>query len=132
MFKINAKTARVILCILFLLCSATAGGIAFNTVNSTETADLTESIDRTSVEPNTYETGADVTTKAPNTGDPVMTTTIIEYTYYETEETTTAETTTAETTTAETTTVVTTTETTTAEITTVDTRTRRARVLRGR
>ncbi|MBR4880614.1 MAG: M15 family metallopeptidase [Clostridia bacterium] len=50
-----------------------------------------------------------------------MTTTIIEYTYYETEDTTTAETTTAETTTAETTTVVTTTAETTTETTTVST-----------
>ena len=73
------------------------------------------------IEDYTAETDSEVTTKAPNTGDPVMTTTIIEYTYYETEETTTAETTTAETTTAETTTVVTTTETTTETTTVVTT-----------
>ncbi len=125
MFKTNAKTGRVILCILFLLGSAAAGGIAFNAVNSSDIADITEAIDRTSGDVDIYETESDVTTKAPNTGDPVMTTTIIEYTYYETEETTVTETTTAaETTDTESIAVVTTypettTETTTTVVTTI-------------
>lgn len=119
MFKFNAKTVRVLLCILFLLVSAAAGGFAFHAVSSVKTPDTNGATDRTSIDAYTYEAEPEVTTKAPNTGDPVMTTTIIEYTYYETEETTTAETTTVETTTAETTAVITTTAETTTETTTV-------------
>ncbi|MBQ3182069.1 MAG: M15 family metallopeptidase [Clostridia bacterium] len=103
---------------LFIAVSVFAVAFGVNAVNRKEPIPV-DTYDR--IEDYTAETDSEVTTKAPNTGDPVMTTTIIEYTYYETEETTTAETTTAETTTAETTTVVTTTETTTETTTVVTT-----------
>lgn len=112
----NPKAVWALTLTLFVAVSVFAVAYGVNAVNRKAPIPV-DTYDR--IENYTVETDSEVTTKAPNTGDPVMTTTIIEYTYYETEETTAAETTTAETTTAETTTVVTTTETTTAETTTV-------------
>ncbi len=116
---LSPKAVWALTLALFIAVSVFAVAFGVNAVNRKEPVPSVISSDR--IENYTGETEPEVTTKAPNTGDPVMTTTIIEYTYYETEDTTTAETTTADTT-AETTTVVTTAETTT-ETTTVATTT---------
>lgn len=108
--KLNPKAVWALTLVLFASVSVFAVAFGANAVNRKEPVSA-DTPDR--IENYTDESEPEVTTKAPNTGNPVMTTTIIEYTYYETEETTTADTTTVETTTAETTTLVTTAETTT-------------------
>ena len=115
--NLNPKAVWALTLTLFMGASVFAVAFGVNAVNRKEPVSI-DTPDR--IESYTEGIEPEVTTKAPNTGDPVMTTTIIEYTYYETEETTTADTTTVDTTTAETTTVVTTAETMT-EATTVTT-----------
>ncbi len=114
MFKNNPKLIWTVTCVAFLICSAVAGVFAFNAVNREVETPVGESISLDTSFTHIYETEEEVTTKAPNTGDPVMTTVIIP-----TEEITTADTTTEEITTADTTT----TETTSAETTTIITTT---------
>ena len=111
MFKDKNKLIWTLTCVAFLLISAFAGGFAFNAVNRTENVQIDDTVDISFKE--SVESTEEVITKAPNTGDPVMTTA----------QTTAPETTTVETTTAppETTSAVTSTappETTTAETTT--------------
>ncbi len=108
--NLNPKAVWALTLTLFVGASVFAVAFGVNAVNRKEPVSI-DTPDR--IENCTEETEPEVTTKAPNTGDPVMTTTIIEYTYYETEETSTADTTTVETTTVQTTTVVTTADTTT-------------------
>ena len=79
MLKNNPKLIWITTCLAFLICSAAAGGYAFNTANRQGTGILQESNALTDTADTKYissgtDTDPEVITKAPNTGDPVMTT----------------------------------------------------------